>query len=110
MHAVLQVQTTTDSAVSAQAIARDLVEQRLAACVQVAGPITSTYRWKDQVETATEWICIAKTTSDLYPRLEQRIRQTHHYDEPEILAIPVVEISASYGRWLRDQLCSPGAE
>ena len=61
MHSVIQVVTTTDKKADAERIARELVEGRLAACVQVIGPVLSTYRWKGRVETAEEWQCWAKT-------------------------------------------------
>lgn len=100
----IQVLTTTSSKADAQAIADALVAQRLAACVQVIGPITSTYRWQGQVETAEEWLCIAKSRGDLYAVVEQAIRAVHPYEEPEILAVPVTAGSASYLRWLDDNL------
>ena len=59
--------------------------QRLAACVQVSGPITSTYRWKGAVETSQEWQCWAKSRRELYGPIEQAIRGLHPYEEPEIL-------------------------
>ena len=58
----LMAMTTTDSRPDAERLARDLVERRLAACVQVLGPISSTYRWQGAVETAEEWLCLIKTT------------------------------------------------
>lgn len=100
----IQVLTTIGSKADAQAIADALVAQRLAACVQVVGPITSTYRWQGQVETAEEWLCIAKSRSDLYAAVERAIRAVHPYEEPEILAVPVTAGSASYLRWLDDNL------
>lgn len=100
----IQVFTTTASKADAQAIADALVMQRLAACVQVVGPIMSTYRWQGQVETAEEWLCIAKSRGDLYAAVERAIRAVHPYEEPEILAVPVAAGSASYLRWLDENL------
>ncbi len=85
-------------------IARTLVEERLAACVQVIGPIRSTYRWQGKVEKAEEWLAIAKTTQDLYPRLEATIKKLHTYEVPEILAVPVVAGNPDYLNWLAEQL------
>ena len=79
-----------------------LVERRLAACVQVVGPVESRYRWEGRVETATEWLCVAKTTAERYDELEAAIGELHSYDVPEILAVPVVRGSAAYLRWLGD--------
>ncbi len=100
----VQVCTTAGNKSDAQAIADALVEQRLAACVQIVGPITSTYRWQGQVETAEEWLCIAKSRADLYEAVEQAIREVHPYEEPEILAVPVSAGSPSYLRWLDESL------
>ena len=65
----IQITTTTADQAAAQEIARVLIERRLAACVQVAGPITSTYRWQGQIETSQEWAVTAKTRRDLYEAL-----------------------------------------
>lgn len=100
----IQVVTTTDKRDDAVAIARALIEQRLAACVQIVGPITSVYRWKGQIETAEEWQCWAKSRHDRYAHIEQAIRQTHPYEEPEILAVPMTAASASYLAWLDAQV------
>jgi periplasmic divalent cation tolerance protein len=104
MHEAIQVQTTTATKADAQRIAVALVEQRLAACVQVGGPITSCYRWQGAIETSDEWLCTAKTTRDAYPRVEQAIRGLHPYDEPEIIALPIVAGSAGYLAWLGAQV------
>ena len=98
---VLEVHTTTDSVESAQKIAMVIVSKRLAACVQVSGPITSTYWWQGKIEQAQEWVCTAKTRKDLYPALELAIREMHTYDEPEILATSVVAGSAGYLDWIK---------
>jgi periplasmic divalent cation tolerance protein len=100
----IQVFTTTGTKADAQAVADTLVEQRLAGCVQIVGPITSTYRWQGKVETAEEWLCVIKSRADHYGRLEQAIREAHPYEEPEILAVPVIEGSQSYLRWLHNNL------
>ena len=97
---VLQVTTTTATRAEADALAQALVEGRHAACVQVVGPITSRYWWEGKVEVSEEWLCLAKTTSDRYPALEAAIRQLHSYDEPEIVAVPVVAGSPSYLEWV----------
>lgn len=72
----IEVHTTIDSREAAQKIADALVSQRLAACVQVSGPITSTYWWEGKMEQAQEWVCSAKTRRDLYPRLESDFKPT----------------------------------
>ena len=100
----IQVITTTEHKDDAERIARALVEQRLAACVQVLGPITSTYRWKGQIETAQEWQCWIKSRRDLYDQLEQAIRRLHPYEVPEILAVPVLAGSAPYLAWMEEEV------
>lgn len=96
----IQVTTTTETRADAQAIADALVERRLAACVQIIGPITSTYRWRGKVETAEEWLCVIKSRRDLYDALEAAILELHPYDVPEILVTPVIGGSESYLDWL----------
>jgi len=100
----IQVVTTTETKANAQAIARALVEKRLAACVQIIGPITSTYRWQGKIEMAEEWMCLIKSRRDLYEALEEAIREVHPYDVPEILAVPVVAGSRDYLVWLDGEL------
>jgi periplasmic divalent cation tolerance protein len=96
----LQVLTTTGSEEEAERISSALVERRLAACVQVLGPISSRYRWQGEVETAREWMCVAKTEAGRYAELEAAIRELHSYDEPEIVATPIVAGSAGYLDWV----------
>ena len=101
---LIQVATTTETKADAARIAAALVEQHLAACVQISGPVSSTYRWQGKIETSEEWLCTVKTSANLYQQVEQAIRQLHSYETPEILAIPVTAGSPDYIRWLRDQL------
>ncbi len=100
----IQVITTTTSKAEAEGIARALVQQRLAACVQVLGPITSTYWWQGKIETNQEWQCWIKSRRDLYEQIEQAIRQLHSYEVPEILAVAVTAGSDSYLAWIDDEL------
>jgi periplasmic divalent cation tolerance protein len=96
----LQVITTVDDEDHASKIAQELVGGHLAACVQVEGPIQSTYWWKGKVERAEEWRCTIKTTAERYEELEQKIRALHPYEEPEILAFRVARGSEGYLGWL----------
>jgi periplasmic divalent cation tolerance protein len=105
----IQVLTTVDSKDAAQRIARGLVEQQLAGCVQVIGPISSTYRWQGQIEIDEEWLCLIKTRAEMYGDVEATIRALHSYDEPEILAVPVTEGSEGYLHWLGEQVQSTDA-
>jgi len=99
----IEVHTTTDSPEHAQTIARAIISRRLAACVQISGPITSVYWWQGQMEQAEEWLCTAKTRGTLYRELEQAIREVHTYDVPEILAVEVVAGNASYLDWVTQE-------
>ena len=96
----IQVITTTQTKDDAQRIAAALVERRLAACAQVAGPITSTYHWQGEVQTATEWQCVAKTRGELYASVEAAIRELHPYQVPEIVATPITSGSQAYLDWI----------
>jgi periplasmic divalent cation tolerance protein len=96
----LQVTTTAGSEEEAEQISAALVERRLAACVQVIGPIASRYRWQGAIEHSTEWMCVAKTSAVRYAELEAAIRELHSYDEPEIVATPIVAGSAGYLKWI----------
>lgn len=100
----IQVITTTGSLQDAQRVARALVEGRLAGCVQIVGPIRSTYWWQEAVEEAEEYLCIAKSRTDLFDALAEAIRAAHPYDVPEILAVPVAAGSQSYLDWLDGEL------
>lgn len=102
----VQVVTATGSKEDATAIAQALVELRLAACVQVSGPITSYYRWDGKITTGEEWLCAAKTKADLFGDVENAIRHLHKYDVPEILALPVHAGSQSYLTWVDHELSS----
>jgi periplasmic divalent cation tolerance protein len=97
----LQVVTTTESREEAERLARSAVERRLAACAQVAGPVTSTYWWEDSVQTATEWQCILKTTAARFDELRAHLELEHSYDTPEIVATPIVAGGAAYLDWIR---------
>ena len=101
--AVLQGATTATQD-DAQKIADTLLQQRLAACVQISGPITSSYWWEAKIDRSAEWLCTIKTRRDLYGSVERAIRDAHSYDEPEILATLVVDGSAGYLKWLDEQV------
>ncbi len=100
---MIQVQTTVASKEDGEKIADALVKAKLAACVQIVGPITSTYRWRKKVETAREWLCLIKTRTDLYERVEKAILAIHSYEIPEIIAVPIERSSADYLSWINDE-------
>lgn len=98
----VQVSTTLPDEQAAHRIAGLLVEEHLAACAQVLGPVASTYRWKGKVERAREWYCHLKTTAARLPGLQRRLRELHPYEVPEIIAVPIVEGNADYMRWIEE--------
>jgi periplasmic divalent cation tolerance protein len=100
----VQVSTAAPSREVADAIALALLERRLAACVQVVGPVRSTYRWQGSIESAEEWLCLIKTTRARYDALERAIRELHPYETPEVIALPIVAGDAAYLRWISDQI------
>jgi len=104
MKSYIQVTTTTETKEDAQKIARYLVEQKLAACVQITGQIESTYRWKGKVENAQEWLCLIKTREDLFDKVETAIKKLHPYETPEIIAVPIVKGNKEYLNWLNYEL------
>jgi periplasmic divalent cation tolerance protein len=100
----LQVVTTTDGREEAEKVATALVEARLVACVQILGPIASTYWWKGKIESAEEWLCIMKTSRPLFDEVKEAIKKIHSYETPEIIAIPIVRGSDDYLQWLREEI------
>lgn len=99
----LQVQTTTDSRAEAVELAQAAVEARLAACAQVAGPIASTYWWEDALERAEEWLIVLKLPASRYDDLAEFLAERHSYDDPEIIATPIIAGSESYLDWLTEE-------
>ena len=104
----IQVVTTTAEKKDAESLAQAVLDKRLAACVQIGGPIESRYWWNGRIETASEWIVTIKTRRDLYKPLESLLLELHTYDQPEIIATAIVEVSAGYLKWLAEQVREPG--
>ena len=100
----VQVSTTLPDENTAQRVGRSLVEERLAACAQVVGPVSSSYWWRGAVEQSPEWYCYLKTTRASFPALTRRLKELHPYDVPEIIAVPIVEGSSEYLRWIEESL------
>ncbi len=89
---------------SAERLAAQLIEQGLAACVNVLAPCFSVYRWQGRVETATEVPVFIKTTRAAYPALEAAIRAAHPYELPEIIAVPLTVGLPAYLDWIGQQI------
>jgi periplasmic divalent cation tolerance protein len=103
----LLVFTNAPDRTIAMRIAQTLVDERLAACVNVLGECTSVYRWEGSVETAQELPMIIKTRSARYAEVETAIRRLHPYELPEILAVPVVQGLSEYLEWVSGETAIP---
>ena len=93
------VTTTVAKTEDATALARTLVRDRLAACVQIV-PVGSVYRWNDGIEEAAEWMLVCKIRTSDYARVEAAILALHNYDTPEIVATPILEGFQPYLDWI----------
>jgi len=82
-------------------IAEMLVSTRLAGCVQILPEIQSIYRWQGEVARESEVLLLAKTTSASFDELDRRVREIHSYETPEIVGLPVTQVSARYLKWLQ---------
>jgi periplasmic divalent cation tolerance protein len=98
------VLTTTGSLDEARKIARHLVENHLAACVNILPQVESIYRWQGKVESATEWLLLIKTAAAKFPAARDAIRALHSYELPECIMIPIEDGSALYLQWLEQSL------
>jgi len=103
MNRYMQVITTVSKKTDAEKIAKSLIDKRLVACAQIAGPMKSVYRWKGKIENAKEWVCVIKTRKTLYKKVETAIKKIHPYEVPEIIAIPIIKGSKDYLKWLFDE-------
>ena len=87
---------------SGERIALALVEERLAACVNLVPGLSSTYRWRGKVEKASECLLVIKTTAGKFEAVKRRIKDLHSYDLPEIIALPITAGDAEYLKWLSE--------
>ena len=103
---ILSVYCTFADAQEAERVGRQVVEERLAACVNILGPIRSIYRWEGDVEIADEVAAIFKTTADAEAELVSRIAALHSYDVPAIVVWPIAKSPASYEDWVEASVAS----
>lgn len=96
------VLTSAGSEEEAKKIAQNLVESRLAACVNIIGRAESVYRWEDNVQTAEEWLMMIKTTSSNFEPVKEAIRKLHSYELPECVSIEIADAEEGYLKWLRE--------
>lgn len=100
----IQVVTTVEHKEDGVRLGRLLVAERLAACVQISGPVESIYRWQGQIEEASEYRVTLKSRESLFPKLAEILQAHHPYDVPEIIATPLARCSALYQQWLEEEL------
>ena len=98
------VLTTCGSLEEARSIAHALVDRQLAACVNIAPQIESVYRWEGEVETATEWLLVIKTTIDAFERVREALSELHSYELPECIQIGIEDGSAAYLEWIGESV------
>jgi periplasmic divalent cation tolerance protein len=98
------VLTTAGTRDEAAKIGRALVEQRLAACVNLVGPVESVYRWKGAVESAQEWLLVVKTTAAAFEQVRAAIRELHSYELPECVMLPIEGGSEEYLAWIGESV------
>jgi periplasmic divalent cation tolerance protein len=101
---VVLILTTVPDDGKGETLALTLVEERLAACVNLLPPMTSIYRWRDAVERGAERQVIVKTTRDRIAAVRERIRQLHPYELPELIVLNVEDGSAAYLEWVRESV------
>ena len=103
-HTYLLVYCTCPDHETARQLANTLVDEALAACINIVPGLTSIYRWKGKRETGTEELLMIKTTQDNYPALETRIKELHPYELPEVIAVPIQAGLPAYLNWV-DETC-----
>lgn len=93
---------TASSEDEASKIAKTLVEERLAGCVNIIRNIRSIYSWQGKIEDESEVLMIAKTKRDVFKALSKRVKELHSYTVPEIIAVPIAKGSKDYLKWLEE--------
>lgn len=95
---------TASSQEECRKIATRLIEERLAACVNIAQPVQSVYRWEGEVEESREFLMFIKTNRNLFPQVKAEISQVHSYQTPEIICLPIIDGSPNYLHWINDSV------
>ena len=101
------VLSTCSAADDAKMLARHLIEQRLAACVNVVRAVDSFYRWQGQVQEDAEFLLVIKTSRGLFGKLRAEWEKLHTYEIPELIALPIVDGAANYLNWMEAELDAP---
>ena len=100
----IMIITTVNSDSAAKKIAQALIEEKLAACVNIIPSVTSIFRWEGKVSTESELILIAKSKEKLFDEIKDKILSLHPYKLPEIITVPIVDGSKEYLKWVEDEL------
>jgi periplasmic divalent cation tolerance protein len=103
MNDLCQISIACGTPGEATAVGTALLDARLVACVQTIGPVESRYWWQGVLETATEWVCVAKTRVALVDEIVVAVRAVHAYEVPEVVATPIVGGSADYLAWVEGE-------
>lgn len=103
MKEAIVIFVTASSEEEARTLARKLVDSRLVACANVVPGLQSLFHWKGNVEEAKEVLLILKSRAELFDRVEQRVRELHSYEVPEIIALPILQGSAPYLAWINEE-------
>jgi len=85
-------------------IVRNLLKDRLIACANIVGPVSSLFWWKGKIDKANEFLVIMKSRKNLFKKLSERVKELHSYEVPEVIALPVIEGLPSYLNWLGTSL------
>lgn len=109
MSEFIVVLVTVGSSAEGERLAHALVDERLAACVNRIAPVQSVYRWEGKIEHSAEELLVIKTRTDLFAALEKRVKELHGYSVPEVIALPIIDGSENYLRWLGAQLAAGSA-
>jgi periplasmic divalent cation tolerance protein len=94
------VMVTTASKQEAETIAQRLLQERLIACANIIGPVSSLFHWAGKTERAEEYLILMKSRKDLFEKLAETVKALHSYEVPEILALPITDSSKEYLDWL----------
>jgi len=95
---------TTATREEAEKIARSLLNQKLIACANIVGPVSSLFWWKEKISQENEFLVLMKTSAELFEKLATTIKQMHSYEVPEIIAIPIAKGEQTYMKWLSSSL------
>jgi periplasmic divalent cation tolerance protein len=98
------IMVTASSRRECRKIARRLIEEKLAACVNITQPIQSVYRWEGKIDHSKEFLMFIKTSRDLFPQIQAEIALIHSYHTPEIICLPIIDGSPNYLKWVGDSV------